>query len=498
MSRDGESAEACRARALRDRGSRVGLRRALVLVAMTVVLPGSAQLQAGNRRLGRMALRVWGALVVLVVAAVVWAAASPHAVVGWATTSWVLGLLRVLLVLGALAMAVLLVDAWRIGRPVSLRARHRAVAASLTTALVLGIGGPLLIASSYVGAEQHVISTVFGSTKVSAVADNRLNIMLMGGDAGPDRSGVRPDSLSLVSIDVTTGKPVIVGLPRNLENVPFPKGTTMHRLWPQGFNCGNACLLNGIWTWASNNATDFPGVANPGLTATEQAVTAITGLKVNYYVMVDLRSFESLVDALGGITLRSDVAVPIGGETSPITGWIEPGLHHLDGYHALWFARSRSNSSDYARMARQKCVEQAMLTQLNPQKVIAAFRQLAGAAATYTRTDIPASQLGMLAGLAEQARSEPLHKVDLTPPAIPPGNPDWTRVRAIVAAAVASTRATPEAGPTAATARRSPSAPPAGGARVHAAPRTGASSPASTGTGTTSTVDGQAVCSVPR
>jgi LCP family protein required for cell wall assembly len=322
------------------------------------------------------------------------------------------------------------------------------------------------------------------------VAGGRLNIMLMGGDAGPDRTGVRPDSLSLVSIDLTTGKPVVIGLPRNLENVPFPKGTEMHKLWPQGFDCGNACLLNAIWTWASNNTADFPGVANPGLTATEQAVTGITGLKVNYYVMVDLASFEDLVNALGGITLRNDVVVPIGGETSPVTGQMNPGLLHLDGYHALWYARSRSNSSDYARMARQKCVEEAMLTQLNPQKVITAFRQLAGAAASYTQTDIPASQLSMLASVAEQARSQPLHKVDLIPPAVPPGNPNWTTVRAMVNAAVASTRATP-----AATAAAGAKAAKKGS---HPGSSAAASSSAPNSSNTASTVDGQVVCSVPR
>jgi anionic cell wall polymer biosynthesis LytR-Cps2A-Psr (LCP) family protein len=175
---------------------------------------------------------------------------------------------------------------------------------------------------------------------------------------------------------------------------------------------------------------------------------------------------------------------------SPVTGQMNPGLLHLDGYHALWYARSRSNSSDYARMARQKCVEEAMLTQLNPQKVITAFRQLAGAAASYTQTDIPASQLSMLASVAEQARSQPLHKVDLIPPAVPPGNPNWTTVRAMVNAAVASTRATP-----AATAAAGAKAAKKGS---HPGSSAAASSSAPNSSNTASTVDGQVVCSVPR
>ena len=38
-------------------------RRALALMAMTLVVPGSAQLAAGDRRVGRLAMRIWiGAL----------------------------------------------------------------------------------------------------------------------------------------------------------------------------------------------------------------------------------------------------------------------------------------------------------------------------------------------------------------------------------------------------------------------------------------------------
>ena len=39
-----------------DRAARVRFRRALALMAMTLVAPGSAQLVAGNRKVGRIAL----------------------------------------------------------------------------------------------------------------------------------------------------------------------------------------------------------------------------------------------------------------------------------------------------------------------------------------------------------------------------------------------------------------------------------------------------------
>ena len=45
------------------RAQRVRFRRAVTLMLMTFVLPGSAQLVSGNRKVGRIALWTWLALV---------------------------------------------------------------------------------------------------------------------------------------------------------------------------------------------------------------------------------------------------------------------------------------------------------------------------------------------------------------------------------------------------------------------------------------------------
>ena len=58
-----------------------------------------------------------------------------------------------------------------------------------------------------------------GETKAQA---GRYNILLLGGDAGKGRIGLRPDSLTVASIDAETGRTVLISLPRNMEDVPFP------------------------------------------------------------------------------------------------------------------------------------------------------------------------------------------------------------------------------------------------------------------------------------
>src|SRR5699024_12331038 len=97
------------------------------------------------------------------------------------------------------------------------------------------------------------------------------------------------------------------------------------------------------------------------------AVSAVTGLEVQYYAMINLKGFEDLIDSLGGITLVSAKRVPISskvapttGEHGPVKGWIEPGKPKLDGQHALWFARSRDFSSAYEWMILQLRAPSAM------------------------------------------------------------------------------------------------------------------------------------------
>ena len=142
----------------------------------------------------------------------------------------------------------------------------------------------------------------------------------------------------------------------------------MQRLMPEGWNCGDECLLNGIYTWAEDHRDQFPaGTESPGVLATREAIEAVSGLDVHYYVMVDLRGLpEDGRRRRAASTSRSSGAPPSAAAPRRISGWIEPGTQHLDGYHALWYARSRQGSTNYERMARQRCVMTAMVDQVDP------------------------------------------------------------------------------------------------------------------------------------
>ena len=406
-----------------SRDARIRFRRAVTLMVMTLVLPGSAQLVAGNRRVGRIALRTWAAL---------WGAALFTALLVWlwpglafwaASSTGILGVIRLLLIVLALGWAYLFIDAWRLGEPLELRRQHRLVIVGINGALCFSMAGALLFGAHLVNTQRDFVLTMFGDTIVRDAFDGRYNVLLLGGDAGDDRWGLRPDSLTVASIDEETGQTVLFGLPRNLQDFPFPEGSVMHEQFPDGYDCDD-CYLNSLATWARDHEQLFDEYDDPGIEATIEAVEGITGLRINYFAMVNLAGFSRMVDAVGGVELNVRDRIPIGGIGAPVTGYIEPGQRKLNGFETLWFARSRVEADDYSRMARQKCVMNAMLAQLSPTKVLRKFEAITKASSDLITTDLPASELDTFAQLALKAKDRPMRTVSFVPPTINTSDPD--------------------------------------------------------------------------
>ncbi len=411
-------------------------RRALMLMLMTLVLPGSAQIVAGRKQTGRIALRIWFGLIATVVVLFGLGMVFDSFVFWLLSNTVVLGIVRIVLMLVAIGWAYLFIDAWRLGDPLVLRQKQRLAMVGINGFLCFTVAGGLLFASHVVGVQKDFVSAMFTNGQATGAHAGRYNVLLLGGDSGADRWGLRPDSLSVASIDAETGDTVLFGLPRNMLNFPFPEGSIMGEQFPNGYDCGGQCELNSLATYAADHKSLFDGVPNPAVEATKEGVEGITGLKINYYAMVNLQGFEKLVDAVGGVTLNVRDSIPIGGIGAPVSGHIKPGKRKLNGFETLWFARSRVAADDYSRMARQKCVMNAMLHQLSPQTVVLNFDKIAKASQALISTDLPQSEVDRFMELALKARSKPVRTVSFVPPMISTGDPDIDKIHAAVKKAI--------------------------------------------------------------
>lgn len=405
--------------------SPVRTKRAFVLILLTLFVPGSAQIVAGDRRLGRRALRVTLAAWALIVLMLVLVATNRSLLIGIVTNPVTSLILILLLVALAVGWAILFINTLRLIRPVLLEPRIRpVVGVALVLAMILS-SGSLGYAAYLLNVGRNAIGNIFASGPAMEPSDGRYNFLMMGGDAGADRTGRRPDSLSVISVDAETGKTAIISIPRNLQNAQFSEDSPMRQIYPDGYDCGNECLINAINTEVTNEHQDlYPGVADPGAQATLEAVSGSLGIKVQAYVLVDMEGFSKLIDAMGGIRIKAGGWVPMSGpmvdEANGIhgmpEGWIPAGEQHLNGYHALWYGRSREFVDDYSRIQRQQCVQQAMLKQLDPATLLSKFQDIAEAGTKVVDSNISASQLGSFVDLAVKAKGQDVARLTIGPP----------------------------------------------------------------------------------
>jgi anionic cell wall polymer biosynthesis LytR-Cps2A-Psr (LCP) family protein len=428
------------------------------------------QIVAGNKKFGRLGIIFTLSFWLFLVVAGFFALVSKVALFTLVTSPMFATPLGIGFVVYAILIVLSTLDALRLMYLHRINSRFKALV--LVLVLLTGtfngyvagtIGSTALTASNFT-------STVFKHSGSLEQTKGRYNILLLGGDSGSNRLGLRPDSISIISVSAETGVAVNIGLPRNLTNIQFKEGTPIRSVYPYGFNnnCGGQCFLNAIYKVTMDNHRDlYPGMAEKsttaGVEATKSAVEWVTGLEIHAYVLINMKSFVDLVDALGGITVNVKKALPIGGQQdcvqsfepsdpaekekyrdgappetigwycSDAMGWIEKGKQHMDGRTALWYARSRHNTDDYDRMKRQREVEKIVLKKIDLQTLLLRLNSVAGAGAKLIKTDIPGSALPTMMDLALKAKSAGLKNLQLSYPTIQADNPDFWLMRKLIA-----------------------------------------------------------------
>jgi LCP family protein required for cell wall assembly len=355
--------------------------------------------------------------------------------------------LTAVLVVLAAGWAFLWLSTLRLLRIPLLAPGMRPIAVLALVACLILSSGSLGYAAYLTNVARGAVNSIFGGGPAIDPVDGRYNFLIMGGDAGADRTGRRPDSLSVLSVDASSGQTAIISIPRNLQNAKFADGSPMRTVYPDGYNCGDECLINAINTEVTDKYKNlYPGVEDPGAQATMEAVSGTLGLTVQAYVLVDMDGFSQLIDALGGIKVDAGGWVPMsgaalddnGGHAQPV-GWIKPGPQTLDGFHALWYGRSREFASDYDRIARQQCIQQAMINQLNPATVLTKFESIANAGTKVVESNISSAQLGSFVDLAIKGKGQPVSRLVIGPPDFPanfPTYPDFDQIHAKVHSAI--------------------------------------------------------------
>ncbi|MCU0280610.1 MAG: LCP family protein [Acidimicrobiia bacterium] len=267
--------------------------------------------------------------------------------------------------------------------------------------------------------------------------DGRLTILLAGGDAGPGRWSLRTDVMIVASINLDTGKAILFSISRDMVYAPLPEdwddafiedeyeeavaAAEKAGVEPpprEGFEEQSChCFpdrMNAVWTYTQTWVRTFPEAVDPGMEALRRVLSLLLGLRIDYYVLVDMAGFVDLVDALGGLDIYITETMDVGfspareGEDPVRVNIAEPGTYHLDGHQALAFVRNRTGSSDSHRMERQRCTLRALAAEIDGVTVATRFPQIARAVRESAKSNIP---LSFLPDLVEYAATLDLNDI---------------------------------------------------------------------------------------
>jgi LCP family protein required for cell wall assembly len=209
-----------------------------------------------------------------------------------------------------------------------------------------------------------------------------VTIALLGSDKRPNRGDYRTDTIILANINPGPPAVTLLSIPRDLW-VYIP-GYQFQKI--------NVADERGEFS-------RFPG---GGAGLLKQTIEYNLGVHVDYYARVDFAGFIKIVDTLGGIDVLATCPLEDVFPDDPITedptitatlSIERPGLVHLDGKQALWYARSRETTSDWDRGLRQHRVLRAIWSKAVEGRWITRLPELWTAIAATVKTDLKLSDL---------------------------------------------------------------------------------------------------------
>ncbi|CAM5430542.1 LCP family protein [Streptomyces parvulus] len=233
-----------------------------------------------------------------------------------------------------------------------------------------------------------------GSPSASPVPTGALNLLVLGSDSrtgeenselgGGDSGGARSDTAMVVHLDAGRTAATVVSIPRD---------TLVDR--------PSCPLESGGSTREASGAMFNTAYELGGPVCAVKTVESLTGVRMDHYIEIDFSGFAKLVDALGGVTVTTDV--DIDDDKSHLH--LDAGTHHLDGTEALGLARTRyglAGGSDLARIELQQNLVKALLEQIAATDLLTdppRLYQVADAATDSLTTDTGLDSLGELTGL---------------------------------------------------------------------------------------------------
>jgi LCP family protein required for cell wall assembly len=217
------------------------------------------------------------------------------------------------------------------------------------------------IRNIFAGGNAPSLLNLFDQKQLNGESSGRINVLLLGmGDSGHPGQDLT-DTIMVVSYDVKSKQVAMMSIPRDLYA----------KIGSYGYSKINAANAYG----------EKYKYSGGGAQLAEDTVSKVLDIPIHYYARVDFTGFKDIIDAVGGVDINVekdlyDPFYPKDNDSGLMVVSFKKGMQHMDGTHALWYARSRETTSDFDRARRQQQVlvavkEKVMSsnTLLNPKKM---------------------------------------------------------------------------------------------------------------------------------
>lgn len=239
--------------------------------------------------------------------------------------------------------------------------------------------------------------SLFGNVEAGQLrgeGDGRVNILLLGIPGGNHGGDMLSDTNIVFSIDPVNNQAAMLSLPRDM--------------WVNNTDTGGHSKLNAIHAYGEAQEKDY------GPTASKKTIGELLDMPIHYYIRLDFKGAEKLVNAIGGIEIEveKDIYDPYfpdryGSGYEPYS--IKEGIHHMNGVEALKFARSRYTTSDFDRAGRQQQILMAAKDKMSsrdlfvrPDRVLS----IMDIAKKHLRTDLRPNEIKRLLCIVEQINTD--------------------------------------------------------------------------------------------
>ncbi|MCX5750742.1 MAG: LCP family protein [Candidatus Saganbacteria bacterium] len=222
-----------------------------------------------------------------------------------------------------------------------------------------------------------VLEVFLNSMPTSAVINEQVNLLVLGAD---DTVGVkRSDTIMILRINPKEKKTELISIPRDtIVSIP---GHGMDKI---------------------NHAYAFGGADLSRMT-----VENFLGLSIPYYVCVDVKGLESVINDLGGVEVNVESRMYYVDYAGGLYVNLYPGVQRLNGQDALAYLRFRHDvGGDIGRIGRQQKFIQALAEEIMKKEGMVKSSDLLLKFMSNVRTNMRVSQvLGVAMILRESYES---------------------------------------------------------------------------------------------